>query len=205
VVKDTHHHSVIRRTLLTNTDWNLIRTCPAPLLLAKPAKWHEPPRFLVALDPGHLGDKPAALDHDLLDAAELLSSRLGGEVDAVHAFFPAALLAAVTTIAGVPVMTGMSADEIVETERQRVAGMLRQIVGQHTLPAQRIRLEQGSAADVIPRVVERLGADVLVMGAVSRSRLQELFVGSTAERILEHISCDVLVVKPGDFVEKLPF
>jgi universal stress protein E len=83
--------------------------------------------------------------------------------------------------------------------------MLGQIVGQHTLPAQRIRLEQGSAADVIPRVVERLGADVLVMGAVSRSRLQELFVGSTAERILEHISCDVLVVKPGDFVEKLPF
>jgi universal stress protein E len=205
VVKDTHHHSVIRRTLLTNTDWNLIRACPAPLLLAKPAEWHESPRFLVALDPGHLGDKPAALDHDILDAAELLSGRLGGEMDAVHAFFPAALLAAVTTIAGVPVMTGMSADEIVETERKRVAEMLRQIVGQHTLPAQRIHLEQGSAADVIPRVVERLGADVLVMGAVSRSRLQELFVGSTAERILEHISCDVLVVKPGDFVEKLPF
>jgi universal stress protein E len=66
-------------------------------------------------------------------------------------------------------------------------------------------LEQGSAADVIPRVVERLGADVLVMGAVSRSRLQELFVGSTAERVLDRIACDVLVVKPGDFLEKLPF
>jgi universal stress protein E len=205
VVKDTHHHSVIRRTLLTNTDWNLIRTCPAPLLLAKPGEWHESPRFLVALDPGHLGDKPAALDHDILDAAELLSSRLGGEMDAVHAFFPAALLAAVTTIAGVPVMTGMSADEIVETERQRVAEMLGQVVGQHDLPAQRIHLEQGSAMDVLPRVVERLGADVLVMGAVSRSRLQELFVGSTAERVLDRIACDVLVVKPGDFLEKLPF
>ncbi len=205
VVKDTHYHSVIRRTLLTNTDWNLIRTCPVPLLLAKPAEWQESPRFLVALDPGHLGDKPAALDHDILDAAELLSSRLGGQMDAVHAFFPAALLAAVTTIAGVPVMTGMSADEIVETERRRVAEMLRQIVDQHAIPAQRIHLEQGSAVDVVPRVVERLGVDVLVMGAVSRSRLQELFVGSTAERILDRLSCDVLVVKPGDFVEKLPF
>jgi universal stress protein E len=126
-------------------------------------------------------------------------------MDAVHAFFPAALLAAVTTIAGVPVMTGMSADEIVETERQRVAEMLGQVVGQHDLPAQRIHLEQGSAMDVLPRVVERLGADVLVMGAVSRSRLQELFVGSTAERVLDRIACDVLVVKPGDFLEKLPF
>ena len=205
VVKDTHHHSVIRRTLLTNTDWNLIRACPAPLLLAKPAEWHESPRFLVALDPGHLGDKPAALDHDILDAAELLSGRLGGELHAVHAYFPAALLAAVTTIAGVPIMTGVSADEIVEAERLRVAEALRQIVGQHALPAERIHLEQGSAVDVLPRAVERLGADVLVMGAVSRSRLQELFVGSTAERVLDRLGCDVLVVKSGDFDEKLPF
>jgi universal stress protein E len=205
VVKDTHYHSVIRRTLFTNTDWNLIRTCPAPLLLAKPGEWHESPRILAALDPGHLGDKPAALDHDILDAAELLSSRLGGELHAVHAYFPAALLAAVTTIAGVPVMSGVSADEIVETERQRVAEALRQILGQHAVPAERVHLEQGSAVDVLPRVVERLGADVLVMGAVSRSRLQELFVGSTAERILDRLGCDVLVVKPGDFVEKLPF
>jgi len=205
VVKDTHYHSVIRRTLLSNTDWNLIRTCPAPLLLAKPGEWRESPRFLAALDPGHLGDKPAALDHDILDAAELLSGRLGGELHAVHAYFPAALLAAVTTIAGVPVMTGVSADEIVEAERQRVAESLRQIVGQHALPAERIHLEQGSAVDVLPRAVERLGADVLVMGAVSRSRLQELFVGSTAERVLDRIGCDVLVVKSGDFDEKLPF
>jgi universal stress protein E len=205
VVKDTHYHSVIRRTLFTNTDWNLIRTCPAPLLLAKPGDWHESTRILAALDPGHLGDKPAALDHDILDAAELLSSRLGGELHAVHAYFPAALLAAVTTIAGVPVMSGVSADEIVETERQRVAEALRQILARHALPAERIHLEQGSAVDVLPRVVERLGADVLVMGAVSRSRLQELFVGSTAERVLDRLGCDVLVVKSGDFVEKLPF
>jgi universal stress protein E len=54
-------------------------------------------------------------------------------------------------------------------------------------------------------VVERLRADLLVMGAVSRSRLQELFVGSTAERVLDHLGCDVLVVKPGDFAERLPF
>jgi nucleotide-binding universal stress UspA family protein len=32
-----------------------------------------------------------------------------------------------------------------------------------------------------------------------------LFVGATAERVLDRIACDVLVVKPADFVEKLPF
>ena len=49
------------------------------------------------------------------------------------------------------------------------------------------------------------GAAVVVMGAVSRSRLQEVFLGSTAERVLERMGCDVLVVKPADFREKLPF
>jgi universal stress protein E len=205
VVKDTHYHSAIRRTLLTNTDWNLIRECPVPLLLAKPAEWRESPRIVAALDPEHLGDKPAALDHDILEFAELLARRLGGELHAVHAFFPAALLAAATAMAGMPVVTGVSAEEIVDTERKRVAGILSTVVGAHAIPRDRIHLEQGSAVDVLPRAAERLGADLLVMGAVSRSRLEEFFVGSTAERVLDRLGCDVLVVKPGDFLEKLPF
>ena len=64
---------------------------------------------------------------------------------------------------------------------------------------------EGAAADALPRVAESLAASLLVMGAVSRSRLQEIFLGSTAERVLDRIGCDVLVVKPADFSEKLPF
>ena len=205
VVKDTHYHSAIRRTLFTNTDWNLVRTCPVPLLLAKPTEWGETPHVVAALDPEHLGDKPASLDHDILEYAELLARRLDGEVHAVHAFFPAALLATVTSMAGMPLATGVSAREIVEAERDRVGAILASVVAAHGLPPERVRLEQGSAVEVLPRTVERLRADLLVMGAVSRSRLQELFVGSTAERILDRLGCDVLVVKPGDFAEKLPF
>jgi universal stress protein E len=43
------------------------------------------------------------------------------------------------------------------------------------------------------------------MGAISRTRLQEVFIGSTAERVLDRLPCDVLVVKPGDFAERLPY
>ena len=35
VAKGTHHHNALQRTLLTQTDWHLIRKCPAPLLLVK--------------------------------------------------------------------------------------------------------------------------------------------------------------------------
>jgi len=205
VVKDTHYHTVLRRTLFTNTDWSLIRTCPAPLLLAKPGEWPDTPRILAALDPGHVGDKPAALDHDILEWSELVAARMGGQVHAVHAFFPAALLAATATLAGMPLASGLTSAEIVEAERKRIAGRLAGIVETHRLPAQRVHLEQGAAAEILPRLAEQLNAALVVMGAVSRSRLQEVFLGSTAERVLDRIGCDVLVVKPGDFTEKLPF
>src|SRR5688500_12563352 len=35
VIKDAHPHSLLRRTLLPNTDWQLLRTCPAPLLFVR--------------------------------------------------------------------------------------------------------------------------------------------------------------------------
>jgi universal stress protein E len=205
VVKDTHYHTALRRTLFTNTDWSLIRTCPAPLLLAKAGDWPESPRIVAALDPGHLGDKPAALDHDILEWAGLVAARMGGEVHALHAFFPAAMLAATATLAGMPVASGMAATEIIEAERERIAAVLAEVVGAHQLPAGRVYLEQGAATEVLPRMAGQLGAALMVMGAVSRSRLQEVFLGSTAERVLDRIGCDVLVVKPGDFTEKLPF
>jgi universal stress protein E len=197
VVKDTHHHSALRRVLLTNTDWSLIRTCPAPLLLAKPRDWPAQPRILAALDPEHVGDKPAALDHAILDAAGLLAKSLDGELHAVHAFLSAALMAAVTG-AGASAMafpTGESAGELVARERERIGAVLAGIAAAHSLPAERIHVEQGAASDVLQIVARSLAADVLVMGAVSRSRLQELFVGSTAERVLDRLACDVLVVK----------
>ena len=37
------------------------------------------------------------------------------------------------------------------------------------------------------------------MGAVSRGRLERAIIGSTAEKVLDHLPCDVLIIKPADF------
>jgi hypothetical protein len=37
------------------------------------------------------------------------------------------------------------------------------------------------------------------MGAVSRSGLKRVFIGSTAESAIDHIDCDVLILKPRTF------
>ena len=37
------------------------------------------------------------------------------------------------------------------------------------------------------------------MGAVSRSLLARPVIGNTAERVIDHVDCDVFIVKPAAF------
>ena len=62
-----------------------------------------------------------------------------------------------------------------------------------------------SAALITQHLAGALRADIVAMGAISRSGLQRVFIGSTAEDVLEHLPCDALIVKPPDFASTLPF
>jgi len=57
----------------------------------------------------------------------------------------------------------------------------------------------GLTHEELPAIAEKVGADVVVMGAVARNRWKRLFIGATAERTLEHLPCDLLIVKPDWF------
>jgi universal stress protein E len=63
------------------------------------------------------------------------------------------------------------------------------------VPRGRVHIPHGGARDQLVAMAQRLPADVVVMGAVSRSGLQRLFIGSTAEEVLDRLPCDVLIVK----------
>jgi universal stress protein E len=205
LVKDTHYHSLPKRTLITNTDWHLIRSCPVPLLLTKPTQWPATLKVLAAVDPGHEGDKPASLDRAILAWGRYLA-RENGQLHAIHMHFPSSLVAASIGVAGVPVATtGNNADELIRAEQDRRGAALRELVEPYGVERQHVHLKLGSAADLLPEESEALGADLVVMGAVSRSRLRSVFIGSTAEKVLDRLPCDVLIVKPPDFESDLPF
>ncbi|MGI9245987.1 MAG: universal stress protein, partial [Steroidobacteraceae bacterium] len=126
-------------------------------------------------------------------------------VEAVHAFFPAALLAAAAGAAGGPMVPDISLTDLLDTERQRMTAAIRALADAQGIPERQVRVLQGAAAELLPRLAETSHAAVLVMGGIARGRLKEAIIGSTAERVLDRLSCDVLVVKPADFGELLPF
>src|SRR5690606_26044705 len=174
VVKDTHFHPALRRSLLSNTDWNLIRSCPAPLLLVKPRAIAATPTVLAAVDPLHEHDKPAELDRAILSFAKELTQVLGGSLHVLHSFDIGPTLAAVS---GTPVATmAVPIEEITATAREEHGKALSALVADFGVPPSHVHLEQGVPHDVLVEQAAARNADFVVMGAVSRSGLKRIFI-----------------------------
>ena len=197
VFKDTHHHSAVARALLTNTDWNLIRTCPTPLWLVKPHDFDETPVFVAAIDPLNQHDKPAALDDEILSISKTLGDNVNGDVHAFHSYDPRIAVATATANAYIPV--SLPFDEIEQQMHEEHEKRFTEITAFHGIDDDHAHLIAGLTHEELPLIAEKLKADVVVMGAVARNRWKRLFIGATAERTLEHLPCDLLIVKPDWF------
>jgi len=55
-------------------------------------------------------------------------------------------------------------------------------------------VRQGTAEEVIPRMANRIGADLVIVGSVGRCGLSGITIGNTAEKILAGIEADILVI-----------
>jgi universal stress protein E len=197
VFKDTHHHPAIARALLSNTDWNLIRSCPMPLWLVRNRKLADVPTFLAAVDPLNEHDKPAALDDEILISSIMLAEVTGGSVHAVHSYDPDIALGQAKSKAIMPVSFSRKKlkDKICRLHTKRFRSLMRF----HEIPKSHTHLVSGVSHEQLPAVATELHADVVVMGAVARNRLRRVFVGATAERTVDRLPCDLLVIKPAWF------
>lgn len=180
VIAATRHHEKIARLLLANDDWELIRYCPAPLLLVKDRPWGDHPRMVVAVDPDHAHDKPAALDHKLIATANALASAAAGRVHLYHSTH-------------LPPLSGLYP---IQSDYQVDRRKLDDLANDHGIDPAHCHLSEMAIEMSLPELSRQLEASLVVMGSVSRSRLDRLLIGSTTERVLDRLNCDVLVIKP---------
>jgi universal stress protein E len=198
VVAEAHAGRRLTPWLLRLTDWELIRTCPVPVMVVKTAGAWRRPRLLAAIDPAHAFAKPAALDAEILKAGEQLAKALRGSLDVMHAFMPVPVVGAPLMAASANVVT----EVIASTELQARKAFERSLRGV-PVPRSRRHLVKGAPSEAVPRMARALGTDIAVMGAISRSALKRVVIGNTAERVLGALPCDVLVVKPKRFVTRV--
>jgi nucleotide-binding universal stress UspA family protein len=101
--------------------------------------------------------------------------------------------------------TPLPVEEIVADIEKAHADRFRELADFRGVEAAHTHLRSGPPAETLPLLARELGAGLVVMGAISRSRLQQAIIGSTAERVLDHLHCDVLVVKPEGFESEVSY
>ncbi|HUK03059.1 MAG TPA: universal stress protein [Steroidobacteraceae bacterium] len=200
VVAATQSHGLGGRLWLRNTDWELIRHCPCPLLLVKSARAYKRPSVIVAIDPFHTHAKPTRLDERLLAAGDSLAKLLRGSVHAFHAYMP--LMATVIGPMGEPVM--WESPEVESVHSSQVAREFNREAARAKVPARRRHLVMSDVAEGLETTVRRVRAPLVVMGALSRSGLRRFVIGNTAERVLDQLTCDVLILKPRGLKRLVP-
>ncbi len=178
VARKRGHHQM--KALLGYTDWELLRASPVPLLLIKTARHRARAPVLAAIDPLHASARPAPLERQILRNAAALAAALRAPLHAVQVEAPWAPLG---------------------NEARR--GLARHALTAGIQP-RRVHLLEGDPDLLLPAAVRRLRASAVVMGAMSRRGLKRLFMGNTAERLLDDLRCDVLVVKPPHFSARMP-
>jgi universal stress protein E len=195
IVAGSHSGELHGGPLTTLADRELVRLSPLPVLLVRGARLYRRPTVLAALDPSRAFAKPAELDEDILQVAAVVSGRLRGALHAAHAYVPrTATKVALTTAAGVPV-TSRRAEQL-KTDLEL------ELRSNH-VPGCDGHLLAGRPTAALCDLAQRLRADVVVVGAIARTGAWRLLVGSTAERLLFALPCDLLIVKPALFMSRV--
>lgn len=184
--------------LLRYTDWELLRLSPTPVLLIKNPRPYRRPVILAALDPTHAFDKPAALDEEILHFSSTLADALHGAVHAVHAYAPVPATLPPAVLSNPDALAKILADS--EGAAVEALGKVAQPLG---IPSSCLHVVGRHPSDAVEEVAHQIGSQIVALGSLSRSGLNRLIIGNTAEALIDRLTCDILVVKPPTFRHKV--
>jgi universal stress protein E len=193
VVKGTHYHSIAERAIMLDTDWQLIRKCPYPLWLVKARDFREKPVIIAAVDPTHEHDKPAALDQKIVDAARSIAAQIDGEIHLLHTY--ERLVGIGSEVNKTFKAIKLPIDEVDERMKKEHRAALDALAGKNGFDKEHTHQLPGRTRELLPTFARGRNADLVVMGALARWGIRRIVIGSTAERVLDHLPCDVLIVR----------
>jgi universal stress protein E len=206
VIKQAEDPSWISR-LFGTTDMQLLRECPCPVWLMDQQEQDNYRCIAAAIDFDPKKPQTAwqGINQKILELSSSLALSDFASLHLLHAWeAPAEML---MRSHGYSDETAIN--NYVEQERRQqqeimdqVLQWLKQRLGDETYAYLKpvVHLMQGEPAERVSTKAHSLGTDLVVMGTLARTGISGLFIGNTAETILEQIQCGVLTVKPDEFV-----
>ncbi|BBP42627.1 universal stress protein [Thiosulfativibrio zosterae] len=205
---DTPAHA--HASLFSSQDQHLLRKCPCPLLLYKAESSLPFNNILASIDVAVEGldeetynsNSDTDLNQNILALANHFAQATPNPLSVVHAW----------NVDGENLVrywnVDLTSDDLERLNQHvwfghhlaldRALAFLKQ-----AQPNLKVITPKGEPEVVIPPLIVEAQIDLLVMGTLGRSGLSGVFIGNTAENLLESIQCSVLAIKPKGFISPI--
>ncbi len=158
---------------LPASDWDLVRTCPVPLLLTRGRPWKKRPPVAAAVDIS--GEEMPEFTRAIVRAAQRFAVDCDGTLDLIYARSPE-----------------HATSEAPESDRARLADRAKDA----GVEPSEVFVIGGEPAAAIPLFAAKHAYDLLVVGALTHRKAITALVGTLTGRLLETLDSDILLVKP---------
>ena len=191
VFKSVRQHAPLKRMFYTSTDWNLIRMCPTALLLVRDQGTVRGKPVIASVNIDDEDPEHQELNRIVLAQANALAEVLGAKVHLIYAYGPA-------------VVMGDGADpmayQIAKDKHDAEFKKAKALASVNNVLASNTKLREGTPATIVTEYGEEISAGIIVLGTVARNGASGLFIGNTAESMLEKTHRDMFVIKLKSFV-----
>lgn len=177
IIKSSYSHKGIQHPLNNRSDFYLIRNAACPVLMTKSGKSHKLETVLAAVALDEKYEEHGTLNNRIISKAKQLSRAAGAQLH---------LVAALDKAPGLLNML-IGDEEGLRTEQELIAERF-------GVDSSHVHIGKGRAADVIVNSTKSLAPQMLILGTRARKGLKGVLLGNTAEKILDQLEIDVLVI-----------
>jgi len=183
VIKTAHRSE---NFLYTSTDWHLLRSCPAPVLIEAEKKWNRARPVVASLDLETRHKSKRQLNDRIMEMAINIAEATDSELAVVYAISIPTLLKDMDIV---------DVDEHTLKRKKALEPVIAKLCDRYGLSRRQVHVKTGQPRKAIPSLANKLKADLIVMGTVGRKGIRGKLMGNTAEQVLQHLRTDVLAIK----------
>lgn len=196
VIKGTHEHDKLKSVIFTPTDWHILRKCPCPILLVKDHSWPINGKIIAALNIASDMPEHISLNNDITNVAQSLAHLTQAELHLVNSYPGAPVNISIE----IPEFNSL---EYCHTMRKHHQKSMAAHIKKFNVPIKETHVKEGLPEDVIEAVSKELDAELVVLGCIGRTGFSAALIGNTAEHVIDQLNCDLLAIKPKDYVSPL--
>ncbi|MDC1287719.1 universal stress protein [Gammaproteobacteria bacterium] len=176
VIKSSYHHGRARRFFSKTSDYHLMHHCARPILFTHQDQEWTSDRILACLDLESSDPHHARLNDTILRDARAFAEIVGMDL-----------------FLGCAWVNSINREQLVLVTHQQAVGA-EHLAQLFDIAGERVFLRQGSVVRTLQAICAESDPAIVVIGSLARSGISGKLIGNTAEKLLDTVGADLLVV-----------